>query len=273
MVNQPLYKKHFYLSLLLHLLLLFILVASIEFKSSMPVVNNSDKPEVINALVMDVVEKEPKVVVQKPIPTPPAPPKPVAPPIPKPPAKPEIVEKEPPVKTQPIVIPDKQKIQEELIQKKLLEELQAQKEQNKKKKQKALQTEFEKELAEMKAKSLQNQMLQEQQRLANLRAAQMKGVVDKYKALILQAIGQHWIVPPNVNKKRYAELLIRVAPGGVVMDVQLMKSSGDEGLDRSARTAVFKASPLPVPSDSDSFDAFRQFVLKVKPENIVSNGA
>jgi colicin import membrane protein len=39
-------------------------------------------------------------------------------------------------------------------------------------------------------------------------------------------------------------------------------------LDRSARAAVFKASPLPVPKEPDAFEAFRQFILKVKPELI-----
>ena len=114
-------------------------------------------------------------------------------------------------------------------------------------------------------------MQQEQKRLAATMTQQMHGVVDKYKALILQTISQHWIVPTNADKKLTAELLIRLAPGGLVLDVQLIKSSGDAALDRSARAAVFNASPLPVPTDSDAFTAFRQFVLKVKPENVLHN--
>ena len=128
-----------------------------------------------------------------------------------------------------------------------------------------------KELKELQAKSLQKEMLKEQHRMAALQAAKMKGKVDKYKALILQVISQHWRVPPNINKKLSAELMIRLAPGGTVLDVQLIKSSGDDALDRSARAAIFKASPLPVPSNLDEFSPFRQFVLKVKPENILAN--
>jgi colicin import membrane protein len=58
----------------------------------------------------------------------------------------------------------------------------------------------------------------------------------------------------------------------MVLDVQVTKTSGDPSLDSSARAAVLKASPLPVPSNPDEFDSFRQFALKVKPENIMDAG-
>jgi colicin import membrane protein len=109
-------------------------------------------------------------------------------------------------------------------------------------------------------------LLNEQKRTSG---AKSRGEVNKYKALILQTISQHWLVPSGVDKNLSAELLIRLAPGGTVLDVQVIRSSGSAGLDRSARDAVFKASPLPVPSDSEGFDQFRQFVLKVKPENVI----
>jgi colicin import membrane protein len=215
---------------------------------------------------------QPTKVVQKALP-----PKPIVPPIPKPvepkPA-PKVATKAPPPLKQPAIAIAKEKpkkVQQDLIQKQLLADLKKQTEQQKKQKQKAIQTAFEQELKEMKAQSLQQQMLQEQKRVSAAMTQKMHGVVDKYKALILQTISQHWIIPSNVNKHLSAELLIRVAPGGLVLDVQLLKSSGDEALDRSARAAVFKASPLPVPTDTEAFAAFRQFVLKVKPENTLNS--
>lgn len=267
-MHRQKYQVHFFSSLFLHIIVLIVLIISFEFGGKPFVVRNSDKPdEFINAMMMDE-PPEPTKIVQKSAQTP-VPPRPVAPPGPKPPTPPKSQEER--IKTPAIAIPDQsKKLQEEIIQKQLLAELKKQTEQKKKQKQKALQAELEKEMNQLKAAALQQQMLQEQKRLAKARSQQMQGVVDKYKALILQSIAQHWRIPPNVNKKRYAELMIRLAPGGTVLDVQLIKTSGDEGLDRSARAAIFKASPLPVPTEPEAFEAFRQFVLKVKPENVLT---
>jgi len=259
-------RNAFLYSLLLHAIILTVLIVSFDFSAPMPVVENSKNKEVINAMVMDA-PSPPAKILQKP-----TPPKPIAPPLPKP------VEPKANVKTQMvsvkkpiIVIADKKqkKLKQDLIQKQLLVDLKKQTEQQERIKQKAIQTAFEKEMKEIKAKSLQQQMLQEQKRLASVMTQQTRGIVDKYKALILQTISQHWIIPNNIDKHLTAELLIHVAPGGLVLDVQLIKSSGDAALDRSARAAVFKASPLPVPTNSEAFESFKQFVLKVKPENVL----
>jgi colicin import membrane protein len=138
---------------------------------------------------------------------------------------------------------------------------------NKKAKQKSLEQAMEKELKDVAAKSLQQQLYHAQQRASG---AKVQGIVDKYKALVLQAISQRWLVPPGTDKNLYAELFIHLAPGGAVLDVQITKSSGLLAFDRSARDAVFKASPLPVPDDTVAFNQFRQFVLKVKPDNIIT---
>jgi colicin import membrane protein len=47
-----------------------------------------------------------------------------------------------------------------------------------------------------------------------------------------------------------------------------MRSSGDTLLDRSAQTAIFKASPLPVPSNVETFNLFRDISLTVRPEQV-----
>ena len=253
------HKKFLTGSLLLHTIILLFFIISFNFTSTMPVVENSkNNTDVINAMVMN---QSYPLVSQPPLPKPP----PVLPVI-----KPKfevVVEKK-------IIIPDKhkqEKLRQELIEKQLLADLKKQQAQQKKQKhtikQKSIEADFARELKNLNAKALQQQMKREQQRLASERQ-QTQGIVDKYKALVLQAISQQWLLPANVDKKLYAELLIRVAPGGVVLDAQLIKSSGDVTLDRSARAAVFKASPLPVPKEPDAFEAFRQFILKVKPELI-----
>jgi len=100
-------------------------------------------------------------------------------------------------------------------------------------------------------------------------AAHVQGEVDKYKALIVQAISQHWVIPDGVRQDLSCELLIRVAADGDVLSVEIARSSGDAVLDRSARAAVFKAAPLPVPKEAEVFDRFRELRLTVRPENIL----
>lgn len=97
--------------------------------------------------------------------------------------------------------------------------------------------------------------------------AQIAGEVDKYKALIINAIGHQWILPENVNASLSSQFRIRLAPNGAVLEVSLTRSSGDAILDRSAQSAIYKASPLPVPSSPEAFNVFRDISLTVRPES------
>ena len=98
--------------------------------------------------------------------------------------------------------------------------------------------------------------------------AKIAGEVDKYKAMIVNAISQRWILPDNVDGSLSSQFRIRLAPDGAVLEVSLMRSSGDAILDRSAQTAIYKASPLPVPNDPTTFELFRDISLTVRPENV-----
>jgi len=101
-------------------------------------------------------------------------------------------------------------------------------------------------------------------------SAQNNGEIDKYKTLIIQAISQQWIIPDDTKKNSEAKLLVTLAPGGMVLNVKIVQSSGDPVLDRSAETAVYKASPLPVPNDGELFNKFRTLNLIVRPEGILT---
>lgn len=109
-----------------------------------------------------------------------------------------------------------------------------------------------------------------QEALKEAKAQAMAGVVNRYKALIINAISQHWIVPPEANKTLSCRFEIHLADNGVVKSVRLLRSSGDPVLDRSARTAIYKASPLPVPKTPDAFALFKVVSLTVKPEGFLS---
>lgn len=98
--------------------------------------------------------------------------------------------------------------------------------------------------------------------------ARLAGEVDKYKALIVNAIGRNWILPEKVDSSMSSQFRIRLAPDGNVLEVSLTRSSGDALLDRSAQTAIYKASPLPVPTDAETFNLFRDISLTVRPEQV-----
>lgn len=260
------YSTSFFVSLLFHGLMLALLILSFSFSGRMPVVKNSEHTtQVINAMVMDMPLKSAPV-------TPRALPPPLAQPTPKAQDLPAKMAPVKPLPPQAIAISTKKqkKLRQDKIAQALLFDIKKQTEQQKKLKQKALAAAFAKDMKQLAAKSLQHQMLQEQKRVAGARMQEVKGVVNKYQALILQTISQNWLIPPAVDKNLRAKLLIRLAPGGIVLDVKVVQSSGEESLDQSARMAVLKSSPLPVPADPDAFDSFRQFILKVSPKNVLN---
>lgn len=273
-------NKYYIVSIVLHIVLLLVLVMGFDSSSMLPVFENTNQTDVISAVVLGDTAKS-KILPKKIVKEQPLPPK-VEPEKPK--EKPKVVEKtkveEPKKEAIALEKPEKKKkVVEKKVEKKLdifgkdlLADIKKQTEKEKKESQKKLQNKFQKMLQEQAEKSLRQQLLNEEIKLQGTQSRQSQGEVNKYKALILQAISEHWIIPTSANKKLSCELMIRVAPGGMVLDVQVTRSSGDPSLDSSARAAVMKASPLPVPSSGNEFDAFRQFVLKVKPENVLDGG-
>lgn len=279
-MRRPTNKKYLILSVTAHVSLLLFFLLGIDFSTPMAVIENTNKNDVISAVILGDTKKSkmlPQIATPKP--------KPLAKEEPKPEPK-----KEPePQKKLAVTVPDKdvialklaekkkiaeqkaleKKKQQDLLTKDFLADLDKIKKKEKQVKQTVLKSQFEKTLREQAEKSLRDQLLDEEIKLKGTQSRQAQGEVNKYKALIIQSISEHWIVPTQANKKLYCELMIRVAPGGMVLDVQVTKSSGDPSLDSSARAAVLKASPLPVPQDTMAFESFRQFVLKVKPENIL----
>jgi TonB family protein len=255
MENQPIYRKPLFISIVLHVFLFLVFALGFQFTGKTYVVENSNTPNIVNAMVMSS-QSTPKVMPPTPVPvkTPPPPTQAVAPP-----AKPKVVP--PPPKPDVIAIDNKKQkqLQQQQIEKQLLADLHKTKIKQKTLKQQALENAFENEIKNLKVKQ------QSSQRIAGERDQKARGEVDKYKALVLQVIGRHWIIPTNVDKNLATKIVIFLAPGGMVLDAEIYESSGNTALDNSARAAVFKASPLPVPSDPEAFKFFRRFVLVFRP--------
>lgn len=86
-------------------------------------------------------------------------------------------------------------------------------------------------------------------------------------AIIQAALAAKWRRPPSARNGMEALLKIKVMPGGEVISVAVLTSSGDKGFDQSAVSAVQNASPLPVPS-GELFSQFRDFNLLFRPEDL-----
>lgn len=281
-------KSFFITSCLLHAGILLALIFSYEFSHPLMVVENTNQHDVISAVVLGdtpqskILPHEEPAAAPVPIPKP-EPVKPVTPPAPP------VVKKAPPP-TKPTVVKTidkdaialkaaekklaakkaaelKKKQQQQALAKALLADIQKQK--IKKAKKDAAANKFAKILREQAELSLRQNLLNENIKLRGKSAHYSQGIVNKYTALITQAIGENWNVPPLVNKSLETVLLIRLSPDGMVLDVKVSKSSGDAALDSSARIAVLKSSPLPVPEKAKDFEVFKQFSLTVSPKNIV----
>ena len=124
----------------------------------------------------------------------------------------------------------------------------------------------------------QKAALQAKAKAAQQKAAQLatvtqqrklQGELNLYKSKILSAIASQWIVPANLDKNLSCQLFIRLDASGKVLAVKLLRSSGNVLLDRSARLAVFKASPLPLPTDPGLRRQFKELQLTVRPEDVL----
>ncbi len=88
-------------------------------------------------------------------------------------------------------------------------------------------------------------------------------IVDKYRDIIHAHVRRHWIEPPNAKSTLVCDLQISLIPSGDVVNIKLVKSSGDPVFDRSVESAVRKASPLPLPPpEAGLFDVFRDLLFR-----------
>jgi len=90
-------------------------------------------------------------------------------------------------------------------------------------------------------------------------------VVAEYIGYIQERIQRSWLRPPGSPAGLSCVVQVGLIPGGEVARVQIVRSSGDPVFDRSVESAVYKASPLPLPPDSALFKHFRDLRLIFKP--------
>lgn len=92
-----------------------------------------------------------------------------------------------------------------------------------------------------------------------------KGIVKRHVALIAQKIERNWRQPLDAPRNLQCKIDIVLRASGHVVSVKVVESSGNASFDRSVETAVRKASPLPVPTDSVIFKQFELMRLRFEP--------
>ena len=86
-----------------------------------------------------------------------------------------------------------------------------------------------------------------------------------YAFAIRQRIQSRWVAPPTAVAGIECIVNIRQLPGGEVVSVSIGSCNGDAAVRRSIETAVYRASPLPTPSDPSVFD--RNIQLEFRPRD------
>lgn len=88
--------------------------------------------------------------------------------------------------------------------------------------------------------------------------------MDRYIIQISQKVIRTWLRPAGISDGLKCTLRVRLAPGGSVLAVSVIRSSGNGAFDRSAEAAVLKADPLPVPTGA-LFERFRDINFEFDP--------
>jgi len=108
----------------------------------------------------------------------------------------------------------------------------------------------------------EQQAMAEQQRVRAEQAAAIGRVMDEHKARIVAKIRRNIVMPPDVPDNAKAEFDVTLLPGGLVLSVKLVKTSGVAAYDSAVERAILKAQPLPLPPDGSLFSRFRELHLK-----------
>ena len=113
--------------------------------------------------------------------------------------------------------------------------------------------------------ALQKQLAEEQAQRDAAQAQQDQKTIALYGERIKRAIRQEFNtvgLPEGLS----CVFMIRMIPGGQVVESHIVKSSGNDVFDRRAETALSKAVPLPAPDDPRVFEKMREIRIEFAPQ-------
>lgn len=129
---------------------------------------------------------------------------------------------------------------------------------------------IEKERQELEARrDLQRRLAEEENRLRAQQARERAATLQsKYIALIEQEVRPKITIQPGIPTNIQTQVRIRLSPTGDVLNVSILKSSGYIAYDKAVETAVYGASPLPIPSreaDPEVNKLFQDLAVNFSP--------
>jgi len=259
--RQPGRIRAVFLAVVVHAAFFALIVFGITWQS------RQEAP--VQAELWDKLPPAPKSKAVEPEPAKPEPPKPeppkAEPPKPEPP-KPE-VKPEPP-KPDPRVIERLEREKREKLEKEKREKLERKKKEEDEAKKKREKEEAAKKKVEDEKKRRDEERAKREAEKAREEAAKARASErDRYTAAIQQKIRSRSNVPDTVTGNPEVTFLIRVLPGGEVLDITLVKKSGNPTYDAAIERGIRSASPLPVPpATSELFPQFRELNLNIRHE-------
>lgn len=97
---------------------------------------------------------------------------------------------------------------------------------------------------------------------ASARDNEIRGYVDRIRAKIRGKAN----VPDTVTGTPEVQVRITILPGGDVLDIVIVRSSGNRVYDTAIERAIRSAQPLPVPTSPELFGQFRSLTLNIRHE-------
>jgi colicin import membrane protein len=234
-----------------------------------------NRPEApLQAELWDKLPPEPKAKTPepqppKPEPEPPKPePEPPKPEPPKPePPKPKPVKPEPP-KPDPAIALKAEKEKKEREKKERLEKLEREKKKKDEEAAKKKREDEAKKKREDEAKRKEDERAEAEAERAREEATQArKKEFEMWADKIRTKVRSRANVPDTVVGNPEVQVMIRVLPGGDVLDITITKRSGNPTYDSAIERGIRSASPLPVPpANSELFPSFRELKLNIRHE-------
>ncbi len=203
--------------------------------------------------------------------------KPQVTPEPEPRIKPAPVVKEiPPPKAPDIALEKKKDMQRqakikqaELDEQKALERAQAKKAQEVADKLKQRDAQRKLEEQELQRRMMDEDLANESRQIKQLatrataarRSSEMSSLVAKYQDEIKAKVRSNTRLPENLKGNPQVKFQVQLLPTGEVLNVKLVQSSGNPGLDDAVERAINKSSPLPLPTEKEARAAFVPVVI------------